>query len=360
MDISPVGALWGGLDTGGSLSRLTIIDDQLAPILDVTLPSHTPAILDVLASLTPARIANIAAEASSTANHLVRDLRAAGISVTLYDVGQVSRYLRARRNKTDANDARGLAEIAKLELPSIAPVRLKSPETQLLRAQLLLRHQLNVQRVACENALRSHLSLQAGQIGRFVSMSAMERIVRETLATLKQERGIDMANLILPLLEICLKLRRLVDHLGYQLEKAAGAHPICSRLLEVPGVGPICAVSFYTAVEDPHRFATNASIGPYLGLTPRILQSGASLRHGRISKMGNSLTRTHLTIAATRLLSAAAPETPLKTWGLRLAERSGKGKARTAVARRLAVILLAIWKTGSHWNAGLVGNRRGI
>jgi len=181
---TPARMLWGGLDTGGETSRLTLIDDRHALVLDITIASDPAKILAALSALGNTTIVNIAAEASATANHLVRDLRAAGVAITLYEVFQVSRYLRARRNKTDANDARGLAEIAKLQLPSIASVRLKTTDTQLLRAQLAMRHRLNMQRVACEGAMRSHLSLQFGRIGPFNSRSAMEGIVRDTLTRL--------------------------------------------------------------------------------------------------------------------------------------------------------------------------------
>jgi transposase len=152
-------------------------------------------------------------------------------------------------------------------------------------------------------------------------------------------------------------MRNYLTAVDGDLRKWAEAHPVCSRFLEIPGIGPLCAVSFYTAIEDPNRFNSAADVGPYLGLTPKVLQSGISLKHGPISKMGNKLTRSHLVSSATVIFAGRIKDHPLKIWGLKLAQRAGASKARVAVARRMAVTMLAMWKNGTRYEAYLPSAR---
>ena len=351
-------SLWAGLDTGAETSRLCVINGELAPVLDATLNSTAE---EIIAALAPSRahIVEIAAEATSSSIPLARGLRDAGYRVILYEAWQVSRYLRVRRNKTDNNDARGLAELAKLQLPSMRPVYLKSLEAQRLRAKLQFRHKLLRQRLTCENMMRSLIRLHGGGKVKPGHVAwTVERNVRAALDTVRGETGIDLSDDVLPLLDLAVAIRHFVERLDKDFVALARAHPVCSRFLQIPGVGPICAISFYTAVEDPFRFAHAADIGPYLGLTPKVRQSGTSRRHGHISKLGNLLTRSHLVMAATILMQDKMDDMPLKAWALSLAERAGSGKARVALARRLAVIMLAMWKNGSEFDEMLPSPHR--
>ncbi len=129
----------------------------------------------------------------------------------------------------------------------------------------------------------------------------------------------------------------------------AATNPVCQRFMSVPGVGAITALSFFTAIEEPARFRHADDVAAYLGLTPRVYQSGESLTHGKISKMGNRLTRTHLVTAATVLMSATKTFSSLKAWGVRLAKKVGFNKAKVAVARKLSVILFSMWRDGTYF-----------
>ena len=121
------------------------------------------------------------------------------------------------------------------------------------------------------------------------------------------------------------------------------------RLMTVPGVGAVTALAFRSTVDDPKRFNSSSDVGAYLGLTPRRYQSGELDRTGRISKRGDRLTRLYLFEAASVLLSVVKRWSALKAWGVRLAKRNGIKKARTAVARKLAVILHCIWVDGTEF-----------
>lgn len=346
-------SLWAGLDTGADTSRLCVVDRDLCPVLEETLPSDPTAIANILRELGDVILEDIAVEAAATSIHLAHGLRDRGFKVSLFQTGQVSRFLRMRRNKTDNSDARGLAELAKLRLPSMTPVHLKSPEIQRLRTRLQFRHRLTFQRVACEGMIRSLIRLHGGRLKRSQSSTQIADHVHEELDRLRNERGIDLGAEIMPLLDLAVSMRRFLARIDKDLKSFAQDHPVCARFLEIPGVGPLSAVSFYSAIEDPWRFLRPSDVGAYLGLTPIVLQSGVSLRHGRISKMGNKLTRTHLVNSASVMFAGRIKNCPLKEWGLAVAERTGKGKARIAVARRLAVIMLAVWRSGRAYDGSL-------
>jgi transposase len=126
-------------------------------------------------------------------------------------------------------------------------------------------------------------------------------------------------------------------------------HLTLKRLLTVPGVGPITALAFLSSVDDPGRFKHARDVGPYLGLTPMRYQSGETDRQGRISKCGDTFTRTCLDEAAHVLLTRVQRFSPLKAWGMRLAKRIGGRKARIAVARKMAIILHRIWTDGTEF-----------
>jgi transposase len=197
--------------------------------------------------------------------------------------------------------------------------------------------------------IRALIRLNGGRASSSLSAVTFKRNVEIALEQLRVELDVDLSDDILPLLELALGLRTFLDSLGDRLTQWARKHPVCSRLMDIPGVGPICAISFYSAIEDPTRFEKAIDVGPYLGLTPLVVQSGKTLRHSHISKRGNKLTRSHLTLAASSIINRCGPS-PLKAWAQALAERAGPGKARVALARKLAVRMLAIWKSGQRYD----------
>ena len=349
--------LWAGLDTGEETSRLSVVGEDLVPVFEETLLSRPDVIADTLRALGDVIIGDVALEATGASNHIAHGLRDRGFPVSLFHAPHVSRYLRLSRNKTDKNDARGLAALAKLALPSVRRVHLKSPEIQRLRAQLQFRHRLTVQRVACEGMIRSLIRLNGGWVKASSSSTQVVRNVTEAVVRLREELGIDLADEIEALLDLAASMRRFLERIERELADWARRSPICSRLLEIPGVGPITAISFYTAIEDPWRFQDPVDVGAYLGLAPMVKQSGTTLQHSRISRMGNTLTRSHLVSAATSLFTGRAKDSPLKRWGIALAARSGTRRAAIAVARRLAVIMLGVWRSGCAYDYRLVEPR---
>lgn len=127
--------------------------------------------------------------------------------------------------------------------------------------------------------------------------------------------------------------------------QAAKNSKTCALLMTAPGVGPVTALTFVATIDDPERFAKARAAGAYAGLTTRRYQSGEMDYTGRISKQGDGLLRAALYEAANVLLTRVRKAHPLKSWGLRLKKKKSAKKAKVAVARKLAVILLAMWRT---------------
>ena len=134
---------------------------------------------------------------------------------------------------------------------------------------------------------------------------------------------------------------------------AAREDAVCRQLMTAPGVGPITALTFRAAVDDPRRFRRSRDVGAHLGLTPSRYQSGETDRQGRISRCGDELARTALYEAAHSLLTRSRRWLALRAWGMAVAKHRGMARARVAVARKLATILYRMWRdaTASHFGA---------
>jgi transposase len=140
------------------------------------------------------------------------------------------------------------------------------------------------------------------------------------------------------------------EALGDELMFIAKQNDLARRLMTVPGVGPIVALNFIATVDDASRFRRSTDVGAFLGLTPRRYQSGEIDRSGRISKCGDAEMRRLLVSAATTLMTQVRRFSPLKSWAIRLSGRKGFKKAVVATARKIAVILHAIWRDGTEFN----------
>lgn len=135
-------------------------------------------------------------------------------------------------------------------------------------------------------------------------------------------------------------------------EAARVHHPQAGKFQQIPSIGPITSLAFVLCIEDPHRFEDPRDIGAYLGLVPRRDQSGGTDKQLPISKAGNKYLRQLLVQCAQYLLGHFGPDCALREQGLRLVAKGGKAakkKAMIAIARKLAVTMIAMWKNGSDY-----------
>lgn len=339
--------IWVGLDLGRTQTHISIVDASGAELLHQACETKLPPLKGILRTFAAKRIEMIAVEAGGD-THIVRKLRGAGFPVVIFESRKASKFLALRRNKTDASDARGLADLARLGRNSVSEVYLKSPECEQLRGLLVMRNRLLTMRVAAENALRSRLALHGRRFRSVYGVGRLRPQVDAQLAQLRIDEGLDLGDDLKPLVDVCESLRAYLKKLDRELEDRAKSLEVGRLLMSVPGVGPICALSFYSAIEDPARFRMASDVAAYLGLNPRRYQSGGTSRTFGITKAGSKLTRAHLVIAAT-VFGNSAPDCALKRWYLALRERAGSKRARVALARKLAIILLTMWKAGTRF-----------
>jgi transposase len=338
--------IWAGLDVGAVSTSLCVIDDNGEVLQETACDSNLATIDREIRWLRRRRHARVALEAA-TGSHLARGLRSRGYTVDLYEARKLSKFLRVRRNKTDANDAAGIAEVGRLGPTVVSKVHLKSLECQMLQSRLTIRRHLIRQRVAAVNLLCRQLEHYGGRVSRSTRSKQLRNDVE---AEIKKLFGKSPNALTAELHQLLAHCERLISYqlrVDGELMRLARETDACRRFMTIPGVGTFCALTFYAAVSEPHRFSHSKNIGAYLGLTPNIHQSGLTSRYGRVSKMGSKAARAMLVGASKSFMKWAKPEDPLLNWVTAVETRSGRRKARIALARKIAVIMLAMWKSGS-------------
>jgi transposase len=264
-------------------------------------------------------------------------LSAEGLPVVCIDARHAKAALDMAVNKTDANDADGLAHLA--EVGFFRAVRVKGFDSMVARTLVSARTKLVMVTTDLSNQIRGlmktfGLIVPAGKGSRF------ETNVRTLLA--EQDH---IARVILPLLEAWRAVRLRANELTRQLIACARQSRACRILMSVPGIGALTATCFATAIEDPANFSRSRSVGAWLGLTTRRYQSGEVDYDGHISRRGDAYLRGLLYEAATVILTRSSAESALRTWGLRLRKKTGFKRAAVAVARKLAVIMHAMLRS---------------
>ncbi len=338
---------WVGLDAGHVETAVCLIDTEGQIIFQAACETKSGPIRDILRRHGVEAVQCITVEAGN-GTQMIRELISYGFPVQVVDVRKSSKFLAIRRQKTDSNDARGLAELGRLARTLGDPVFVKPLEHQNIRTLINIRKTLLKNRARTDSLIQSILRLHGGNMKLLNGMGALTGEVENQVRLMKNS-GLEIGVDLKPLVQIAEALRTEITALDRQMRQLASSIPACIQFQTIPGVGPIVALSFYSAIGDPLRFKRNRDVGAYLGLTPTQYQSGVTSRRGRISRHGNKLTRTHLITAATVLLCRIERDSSLRSWGLRLADRVGFLKARVAVARKLAVVMLEMWKSGSSF-----------
>jgi transposase len=273
-------------------------------------------------------------------------LIAEGLPAICIDARHAKAALDMAANKTDANDADGLAHLA--EVGFYREVRVKGFDSMLMRTLIAARRQLMKMRVQMSNQIRGLMKT----FGLVVPKGAGSVFERNVFTLLEGEG--DLSRIILPLVKAWSDIRLRVAELTKQLVAMAGTDQRCRLLTSVPGVGTVTATAFAAAVEDSMNFKNSRAVGAWVGLTPKRYQSGEVDYEGHISRRGDAKLRTLLYEAASVILNRSTETNALRTWALALKDRVGFKRAAVALARKLAVIMHAMLKTGELFdpNAG--------
>jgi len=248
------------------------------------------------------------------------------------------------KKKTDKRDARALAELCRSGW--YEPVHRKSDEAREMRSFMTARKQLVECSAAIASSIRGLLRAHGVKLEGGTDESGFEEKVQSAMKKVPELAQKGIAELLKAFVQLHEQQRRLYR----ELNKEAKNDAVTQLLMTIPGVGPATAAAFVATIDDPNRFPDAEKVAAYIGLTPSVYQSGETEYRGRITKTGDKLLRWLLVEAAHILLSRSATPCDLKRWGLRLQERKGTGKARVAVARRLAGIMWKMWKDHQTFN----------
>jgi transposase len=271
-------------------------------------------------------------ESGSLTNYLMAGFKERALHAVCMDARKLSAILSMKINKTDKNDARGIAEALRTKMFSVVHCKpMDSVEKDIL---LTARKSLVHQHVQLKNTVRGLLKAFGIRLGS-VSGKNFSEVVKKQCTEIGElcKKG------IFPLLEVFDKISEEIKKIDQEVRKLAFEDKEVKRLMTIPGVGPITALTFKNEIFDPSRFKDSKSVGAYLGMTPTQYASGETMRQGRVSKCGPTELRSLLVEAAIVLLTRSQKWSKLKAWGLKIMRKKGLKKAAVAVGRKLAVIM---------------------
>jgi transposase len=334
---------FAGLDVSMEETSVCIVNQDGAVVREGRAATDPAAINDYLGA-TGLRFERVGFESGPCSAWLYKGLIAAGLPVICIDARHASAALKAQNVKTDRNDARGIAQIVRTGWYTLAHV--KSEDSQRRRVLLNTRKMLLGNRIEIENQIRGNLKIFGLKVGQVTPLQYEAR-VRELIGNDEELSGY-----IEPLLKVRDCILAQCRELDRKVRALVRDDEVCRRFMSIPGVGPLTALVYKSAIDDPKRFVKSANVGVHLGLTPRKYASGEIDYNGRITKCGDPLTRSHLFEAAMVLMRRSAKTSALKTWGTWIARRGSMKKAYVAVARKLAVIMHRMWLDGTEFDFG--------
>lgn len=353
---------YAGLDVSLEETAVCVVDEAGRIVKEARVPSEPAALVGFFQAL-GLKVERVGLEACSLAAWLHEGLIAADLPAVCIETRHAKAAMSAMPNKTDRNDARAIAQIIRTG-PRPSPdgrpcgngsavhrrwfraVHVKSTASRSWRALLMARRMVLNKVRDIENGVRALLreaGLKLGTPGRKQFAGRVRELTADNPV---------LAGLAEPLLTIIATMTHELAQLTKQILAIVRDEPVCRRLMGVPGVGPLTALTFRATIDQPGRFRRSRDVGAHLGLTPKRYQSGETDVQGGISRCGDELARTALYEAAHALLIRCQRWSTLRAWGMQVAKRRGMARARVAVARKLAVILHRIWVDGSDFRWG--------
>jgi transposase len=321
---------YAGIDVSLECSSVCVVDASGRIVREGKVASEPAALIGWFGSL-ELDLMRIGLEAGPLSQWLFAAMREGGLAVELLETRHVRDAFRAMPVKTDRNDARGIAQL--MRLGWFRPVHCKSLAAQETRALLTARKLLQSKLHDVEMSLRGILRGFGLKVGK-TTPKQFEGRIWELVA-----RHPNLEAIAAALLAVRAVLRREFNGLEKRVRTSARGDARARLLMSTPGVGPIVALTFASAIDDPARFKSSKRVGCHFGMTPRRYKSGETDISGRISKSGDGGVRWVLYEAAHVILTKPVKGGGLKSWGMRLARRAGMKKATVALARRLAVIM---------------------
>ena len=295
-----------GIDVSLRSVSICVVDEVGGLQYEAKVPAEVELIVAALRRFN-AEIKQVGLETGTLTQYLTYGLQKAGFDVAA--------TLAAMRNKTDRNDARGLAQI--LRSGWYRTVHVKSLESHQVRALLASRKAILVKCVDLENELRGLLKIFGARLASRVGHGSFDEAVRKAITAEPL-----LARALEPLLDARTVLYKTYLKLDNAVKAVVRTDPVCQRLMTVPGVGPVTSLTFKAGVDDVNRFRSSRTVAAHFGLTPRRYQSGETDNPGHISKAGDRDVRMALYTAAHALMTRSDAWSTHTTTGPELKPRS--------------------------------------
>jgi len=322
---------YAGIDVSLECSSVCVVDANGKILREARVASEPEALIAWFRSC-GFELERIGLEAGPLSQWLFAAMREVGLAVELLETRHVRKAFEAMPVKSDRNDARGIAQL--MRLGWFRPVHCKSMSAQETRTLLTARKLVQSKLRDVENSLRGILRGFGLKVRKTTELKFASRI-EELVAGHPHLQVVAKA-----LLAVRAVLRKEFAAFQKQTRKMAQSDARTRLLMSMPAVGPIVALTYASAIDDPARFTSSKQAGAHFGLTPKKHQSGETDYTGRISKIGDGSVRTALYEAAHIMLTKPVKGcSQLKSWAMRIAKRAGMSKAKVALARRLAVIM---------------------
>jgi transposase len=323
-------------------THICVVERDGGVVLEAMATTLPEAIAAALARVPSCQ--RVVLETGRMAPTLFHGLVALGLPVVCIESRQAYQALKSlATHKTDRNDARGLAHLARTGF--FKPVHVKSLPAHAVRALIIARKKLVGQRVTLENQIRGLAVVFGVRLPRGLSPAFAEQVISGS-------QGVaGLAGAMAGLLAARNAVLEAIAAIDRDMKRLVRSSEACRRLMTIPGVGRLTALAFVAAIDEPERFRRSRDVGAYLGLVPRRYQSGEVDYTGSISKCGDRRVRTLLYEAANVMLTRYRGELALKDWALDISRRSTMRKARIALARKLAIIMHAMLRHGTEFRA---------
>lgn len=288
-------------------------------------------------------ITKVAMESGCLSHWLIEELRRLGLPAICVDARHIAAVLATTINKTDKNDARGIANALRCNM--YREVHAKSSNSIEKSTLLASRRTIVEQKTQITNTIRGLLKAYGIRISLSATTNMFFEYVRTKIADLSALTRFSLEEL----LKVAEGLHHQVKIFDKLVQRLAKEDAEVKRLQTVPGIGPITAMNFKMEIDDPKRFQKSRSVGAYLGMTPTQYSSGETQKQGRISKCGSKELRHLLMEAGFVIITRSTKWSKLKAWGMKLMRKHGLKKAALAVGRKLAVIMHRMLITGEEF-----------
>lgn len=330
---------YAGLDVSMKETFICVMDSE-GKILHENMTTTEPEFIASYLCSLKLEFELVGLESGSFSHWLTDELRSMKLPVICVDARHLSAFLSMNINKTDKNDARGIANALRCKIYKEVSIKTSDDiaTCTLLNSRKLLVNQ-RVQLIGTVRGLLKPFGIKLGSLSK--RKKCLENL-RFALRQIPECAGTS----IYELLNVLEKVFDSIESLENQVKAQIQESPQAQVLMTIPGVGPLTALRFLADITDPKRFKKSKSVGAYIGLTPRQYSSGETEKRGKISKCGPKELRTLLVEAGLVILTRTKSWSKLKAWGMKIQKKHGLKKAATAVGRKLGVIMHRMLITG--------------